>query len=113
MEVTIADLTWSSFICPRGRRSKETVKAYVEALKVGATFPPIKVQRLFNYPKDKKRIARDIASSDPECTWTEEALAKKLGAIQQTVNTWISDIRACQKAGRNVVIIRLICLGWA
>jgi hypothetical protein len=28
----------------------------------------------------------------PECTWTEEALAEKLGVILQTVNTWISDI---------------------
>jgi len=68
----------------------------------------------FSYiPGDKKRIARDIASTDPECTWTEEALAEKLGVIRQTVNTWISDIRARQKAGRNTVIIRLNRLGWA
>jgi len=64
-------------------------------------------------PGDKKRIARDIASTDPECTWTEEALAEKLGVIRQTVNTWSSDIRARQKAGRNTVIIRLNRLGWA
>ncbi|MBL7224869.1 MAG: hypothetical protein ISS59_01930 [Desulfobacteraceae bacterium] len=31
----------------------------------------------------------------------EMALAKNLGVIQQTVNTWISDIRARQKASRN------------
>ena len=37
--------------------------------------------------KDKKRIAREIAASDFECKWTEEALAEKLGVIQQTVNT--------------------------
>ncbi len=43
-------------------------------------------------PKDKRQIARDIAMSDPECRWTEEALAERLGVIQQTVNTWISDI---------------------
>ena len=61
---------------------------------------------------DKKRIARDIASTDPECKWTESALAGKLGVIQQTVNTWISDIRARQKASRNTVILRLILLGW-
>ena len=63
-------------------------------------------------PGDKKRIAREIASTDPECTWTEEALAEKLGVIQQTVNTWISDIRARQKSSRNSIIIRLSHLGW-
>jgi len=178
MEVNIADLTWSPFIYPRGGRNEETVKSYVEALRIGAKFPPIKIQRVFNYPgdndkktevalildgihrcsahkecgykkieavewkkgpidyeknriplllesakcnlthgdrlnpKDKKRIARDIATSDQECRWTEEALAEKLGVIRQTVNTWISDIRARQKAGRNIVIIRLTILGW-
>ena len=55
-------------------------------------------------PKDKKQIARDIAMSDPEGTWTEEALAQKLGVTQQTVNTWISDIRARQRASRNIII---------
>ncbi|PXF56279.1 MAG: hypothetical protein C4B58_14065 [Deltaproteobacteria bacterium] len=40
------------------------------------------------------------------------ALAEKLGVIQQTVNTWISDIRVRQKAGRNTVILRLNRLGW-
>ena len=64
-------------------------------------------------PGDKKRIARDIASTDPECKWTETALAGKLGVIQQTVNTWISDIRTRQKASRNTVIIRLSRLGWS
>ena len=63
-------------------------------------------------PSDKKRIAREIATSDPECRWTESALAEKLGVIQQTVNTWILDIRARQKAGRNTVIVRLNRLGW-
>ncbi len=40
------------------------------------------------------------------------ALAQKLGVIQQTVNTWISDIRARQRAGREIIIIRLNRLGW-
>ena len=177
MEVNVSDLTWDQFIYPRGGKSEKTINAYVEALAIGAQFPPIKIQRVFNYAdgnetteatiildgihrwfafkekgikeiaavewkdepldyeknkttlllesaecnishgdrlsaSDKKRIARDIAASDPECTWTEEALAEKLGVIQQTVNTWISDIRARQKVGRNIVIIRLNRLGW-
>jgi len=60
---------------------------------------------------DKKRVARDIASTDPECNYTEEALAEKLGVTRQTVNTWISDIRARQKASRNTIILRLSRLG--
>jgi transcriptional regulator with XRE-family HTH domain len=173
----VSNLIWDQFIYPRGVKSEKTIDAYVEALAIGAQFPPIKIQRVFNYANgnetteatiildgihrwfafkesgikkipavewkdkpldyeknkvalllesaecnishgdrlsssDKKRIARDIAVSDPECTWTEDALAEKLGVIQQTVNTWISDIRARQKVGRNIVIIRLNRLGW-
>jgi hypothetical protein len=63
-------------------------------------------------PADKKRIARDIASSDPKCRYTETALAEKLGVIQQTVNAWITDIRARQKTNRDSIIIRLSRLGW-
>ena len=173
----VSDLTLDQFIYPRGGKSEKTVEAYVEALTIGAQFPPIKIQRVFNYadgnetteatvildgihrwfafeesginkiaavewkdepldyeknkvalllesagcnishgdrlsPGDKKRISRDIASTDPECKWTESALAEKLGVIQQTVNIWISDIRARQKASRNTTIIRLSRLGW-
>jgi len=35
------------------------------------------------------------------------SLAENLGVTQQTVNTWISDIRARQKASRNTVILHL------
>jgi len=184
MEVHVSDLTWDQFIYPREKKSEKTIDAYVEALAIGAQFPPIKIQKVFNYadgngttdlpagrhgatiildgihrwsafkesgiekiaaveckdkpldyeknkvalllesakynishgdrlsPGDKKRIARDIASTDPECKWTESALAEKLGVIQQTVNTWISDIRARHKACRKTVILRLSRLGW-
>ena len=48
---------------------------------------------------------------DPECKWTQGALAQKLGVIQQTINSWISDIRARQRANRNIIIRskRLAC----
>jgi DNA-binding XRE family transcriptional regulator len=61
---------------------------------------------------DKKRIARDIATSDPDHTYTDTALAEKLGVSRQAVNTWITDIRARQKTSRTGTIIRLHRLGW-
>ena len=42
-------LTWDQFIYPRGSKSQKTISAYVEALETGAQFPPIKVQKVFNY----------------------------------------------------------------
>ncbi|MEA1884952.1 MAG: hypothetical protein U9N62_10605, partial [Thermotogota bacterium] len=50
MEVNISDLTWVPFIYPRGGKSEKTINAYIEALAIGAQFPPIKIQRVFNYP---------------------------------------------------------------
>ncbi|RLB75337.1 MAG: MerR family transcriptional regulator, partial [Deltaproteobacteria bacterium] len=49
MEVHVSDLTWDQFIYPRKNKSEKTINAYVEALAIGAQFPPIKVQRVFNY----------------------------------------------------------------
>jgi len=176
----IKDLTWDQFIYPRGCVNQKTINAYMEALDIGAQFPPIKIQRVFNYtdvngneitiatiildgvhrwsafkekgikeieaiewkdtpldyeenkislllesaqcntshgdrlsPNDKKRVARDIASTDPECKYTEDALAEKLGVSQQTVNVWITDIRARQRTNRNSIVLRLSRLGWA
>jgi len=172
--VNIKELIWDESIYPRTTKSRQTISAYAEALDAGAAFPPIKIQRVFNYkdgqtatlvldgthrcqafqekgikeipaiewqdkpidyaqnkiplllesaqcntihgdrltPADKKQVARDIASSDPECRYTEDALAQKLGVTQQTINLWISDIRARQRTNRNSTIIRLSLLGW-
>jgi len=174
----VSDLTWDHFIYPRAGKSDKTISAYVESLAIGAQFPPITIQRVFNYPagnetieatiivdgihrwhafkergikeiaavewkdtpldyeknrgalllqsarcntthgdrlsaSDKKRVARDIASTDRECRWTETALAEKLGVTHQTVHIWISDIRVRQKASRDTIIIRLSRLGWS
>jgi DNA-binding XRE family transcriptional regulator len=47
-----------------------------------------------------------------ECKYTEDALAEKLGVSQQTVNAWITDIRARQRTNRNSIILKLSRLGW-
>jgi hypothetical protein len=62
-------------------------------------------------PNDKKRVDRDIASTDSKCKYTEDVLAEKLGVTQQTIDIWISDIRAWQRTNRNSIIIRLSRLG--
>ena len=49
MEVNISDLTWDQFIYPREGKSEKTISAYIEALAIGAQFPPIKIQKVFNY----------------------------------------------------------------
>jgi len=168
----VSDLTWDHFIYPWAVKSNSTIDVYCEALAAGADFPPITIQRVFNYRSgnetidatiivdgihrwhafnkrgieyipavawkdtpldyeknrvalllqsaqcntndgdrlsaaDKKHVARDIASQDRECRWTEAALAEKLGVTHQTVHIWISDIRVRQKASRDTIIIRL------
>ena len=49
----ISDLTWDETIYPRHARSQKTIEAYSEALAVGAQFPPIIIQPVFNYPAPK------------------------------------------------------------
>ena len=49
MEVKISDLTYESSIYPRGGKNEKTVEAYAESLTIGAHFPPIKIQKVFNY----------------------------------------------------------------
>ena len=45
----IEDLIWDEAIYPRAAVSQKTVEAYVEALSIGAQFPPVRVQRVVNY----------------------------------------------------------------
>jgi DNA-binding XRE family transcriptional regulator len=174
MLIQIKDLTWDPTIYPRTTQSRQTIDAYAEALAIGAQFPPIKIQRVFNYadgqtatividgrhrcgactengiteiaaiewkeqpldyqknktalllesaqcntlhgdrltPNDKKQVARDIAATDRDGIYTEENLAQTLGVTRQTINLWISDIRARQRSDRTATILRLSRLGW-
>jgi len=62
--------------------------------------------------KDKRETARYIAENDPEATWSQQAIADMIGAPQQTVSTWIADIRAKQIASRDSQVYRLRLLGY-
>jgi ABC-type multidrug transport system fused ATPase/permease subunit len=62
--------------------------------------------------KQWRQVARDIVSRDPNYQLSEEMLAGSLGVTQQTVNNWIKEIRARQKASRDSTILRLNRLGW-
>jgi len=43
----------------------------------------------------------------------KSAIIVALELAPWTANTWISDIRARQRAGRNIIVIRLNRLGWS
>ena len=62
---------------------------------------------------DRKEVARTIANNDKDVKITEERMANELGVTQQTINNWIKDIRAKQRAGRNNIIWRLRLLGFS
>ena len=56
----LSDLTWDHFIYPRGSKSDKTISAYVESLAMGAEFPPITIQRVFNYPSGNETIEATV-----------------------------------------------------
>ena len=65
MPINISDLTWDSSIYPRGGKNEKTVEAYIEALTLGAEFPPVKIQRVYNYPKDNGKTDAALGWSPP------------------------------------------------
>ena len=62
---------------------------------------------MMDFSEEVQEVSTQLSLSqlglDPECKWTQAALAQKLGVIQQTINSWISDIRARQRASRKRV----------
>jgi len=59
---------------------------------------------------DKENQARKICERDPATT--EQEIADALGVSQQTVSSWVSDIKLRQKAERQAIIYKLNLLGW-
>ena len=49
-------LIHDKFIYPRGSKSQKTIDTYMEALSLGAKFPPIKIQKVLNYTDAKMAI---------------------------------------------------------
>ena len=93
------DLTWDKFIYPRGAVSQKTISAYVEALEIGAQFPPIKIQRVFNYTDaDGNKITIATIILDGVHRWFafKEMGIKEIAAVE-----W-----------KDSTIIRLGRLGW-
>ena len=83
MKIKTSDLTWDQFIYPRGNKSGKTISAYVEALAIGAQFPPVKIQRVFNYPNGDKTTRADVIV-DGVHRWSafRESSIKEIEAIE-------------------------------
>ena len=62
---------------------------------------------------DIRANCRWRAELDKDITIKEEEFAKMFYVTHQTINNWISDIRAKQKGSRDNVIFKLFLLGWA
>ena len=83
MEVNISDLTWAPFIYPRGGKSEKTINAYIETLATGAQFPPIKIQRVFNYAEgDQTTEATIILDGIHRWFAFKESGIKKIAAVE-------------------------------
>jgi ParB-like chromosome segregation protein Spo0J len=53
--LNLSDLIWDQAIYPRAGINQKTIEAYVEALRLGAQFPPIKIRRVLNYPVNGRK----------------------------------------------------------
>ncbi len=83
MEVNISNLTWDQFIYPRGGKSEKTINAYIEALAIGAQFPPINIQKVFNYSYGNETTEATIIL-DGIHRWSafKESGIKKIAAVE-------------------------------
>lgn len=62
MRMNLREIYFDEEIYPRGQMSQKTIDSYTEALKCGATFPPLKVQKVCyknNGKEDIKTVCLD------------------------------------------------------
>ena len=111
MDVNIADVAWEASIYPRSARSEKTVEAYTEALALGAQFPPIKIQHVFNYPADNGTIEATLILDGihrlSRLGWPQEQIAELTritrGRMAQIVNNAnFSEINNLLSQGRDM-----------
>ena len=92
MKINISDLTWDRFIYPRCNKSQKTITAYIEALSIGAKFPPIKIQKVFNYTDENgNKSIQAIIILDGIHRWSafKENGIKEIAARKQSTTTGI------------------------
>ncbi|EMS77156.1 transcriptional regulator [Desulfotignum phosphitoxidans] len=82
MLIQIKTLTWDPTIYPRTTQSRQTIDAYAQALAIGAQFPPIKIQRVFNYADGQTATILRLS----RLGWTQEKISGKVGINQQRIS---------------------------
>jgi hypothetical protein len=170
VKVRISELEVDHDVYPRQNISHVTVSAYMEALRAGASFPPIQVQKIMDTEGSEKTIVLDGVHRFFACKeaglesleasqWKEglldkkenlnelrleaafrniqhgdrlslsdrsfqarrivelnpkvgnEILSAKFSVTQQTISSWVSDIRARFYASRDSLIYKLSLIG--
>jgi hypothetical protein len=79
----VNELRLDPTIYPRTTQSRQTIDAYAEALAIGAQFPPIKIQRVFNYGDGQTATILRLS----RLGWTQEKF-KDLGWGLRTWDQW-------------------------
>jgi plasmid maintenance system antidote protein VapI len=69
MNLLSTDLIWDKYIYPRNKKSDVTIKAYQEAMGIGAEFPPIEAQRVSGYQNGKGELIETYIIIDGVHRW--------------------------------------------
>ena len=78
------EIVWEKDIYPRQNKSQKTIDSYVEALGLGAIFPPVEVQRVSNYSSNGESPHDAILITDGVHRWSayQEAKAETIEVIE-------------------------------
>ena len=74
---------YAAFAVLNSLKSQQTINAYAEALDINTQFPPIKIQRVFNYPDGNKTTqATIILDGNHRCSAFQEKGIEVIPAIE-------------------------------